>query len=98
MANYLLLALNGPVSPDLERTYNEWYETVHVPDLLAIQGVTSARRFKVMQGDIATPFVAAYEIETDDIAAVMTIMEHQPRPFDPSFDRSTSSHILAIAL
>jgi len=46
----MLLALNGPVAGEgKEEAYNKWYDEVHVPDLKAIAGVVSARRFKVMQ-------------------------------------------------
>ncbi len=98
MAKYLLLAMNGPTEPALETTYNRWYDEVHLPDLLEVPGVTSARRFKVIQGNVPWPYVAAYEIETDDLRGVLEVMEHQPRPFDPSLDRSNSGHILGIAL
>lgn len=98
MTKYLLLALNGPTSPEGEPAYNRWYDEIHVPDLLEVPGVTSAQRFKVVQGNVSWPYVAAYEIETDDLAEVLRVMETQPRPFDPSFDRSNSGHILAIAI
>ena len=98
MAKYLLLALNGPTSPEGELAYNRWYDEIHVPDLLEVPGVTSAQRFKVVQGNVSWPYVAAYEIETDDLAEVLRVMETQPRPFDPNFDRSNSGHILAIAI
>jgi hypothetical protein len=49
-----------------------------------------------MPAGAAWPYVAAYEIETEDLAAVMQRMATEPRPFDPAFDRSGSGHILAI--
>lgn len=98
MAKFLLLALNGPTGADVEEAYNRWYDEIHLPDLLELPGVNSARRFKVVQGTVRWPYVAAYEIETDDLAGLMTVMEHQPRPFDPSFDRANSGHIIAIAI
>jgi hypothetical protein len=98
MAKYILLALNGPTAgKGDEETYNRWYDEVHVPDLLAISGITSARRFKVLKSSTPWPYVAAYEIETDDLQAVLAEMETKPRPFDPTFDRSGSGHIVAIA-
>jgi hypothetical protein len=98
MARYLLLALNGPTGPDAETAYNRWYDEIHLPDLLDVPGVTSARRFKTIQGNVPFPYVAAYEIDTDNLPGLLKVMEEQPRPFDPSFDRSTSGHILAVAL
>jgi hypothetical protein len=98
MAKYILLALNGPTAGEGdEDAYNRWYDEVHVPDLLAVSGVISARRYKVLKSDTSWPYVAAYEIETDDLQAVFAEMETKPRPFDPSFDRAVSGHILAVA-
>ena len=97
MARYLLLALNGPTDGDGdEATYNDWYDRVHLPDLLALDGVSAARRFKRIRGNRADwPYVAAYEIETDDVDAVMKAMETDIRPFTPTFDRSKSAFVLA---
>ena len=50
MAKALLLAFTGPKSPELEDEYNEWYDSVHLPDVLAVPGVRSARRFKLADG------------------------------------------------
>jgi hypothetical protein len=98
MAKYILLAMNGPTTGEGdEETYNRWYDDVHVPDLLAVSGIISARRFKVLKSSMPWPYVAAYEIETDDLPAVLAEMETTPRPFDPTFDRSVSGHILAMA-
>lgn len=101
MPRYLLLAINGPTKgPGDEETYNRWYDEVHLPDLRGISGVVSARHYKIVGGnlpeDAQRPYVAAYEIETDDLAAVMNHMATQIRPFTPTFDKSTSFHITAI--
>jgi hypothetical protein len=101
MTRYLLLAMNGPTpGPGDEDTYNRWYDEVHVPDLMAIPGVLSARRYKVLDSKLPEsarlPYVSAYEIETDSIDAVFKAMGTQMRPFSPAFDRAHSAHILAI--
>lgn len=99
MARYLLLALNGPTDGDGdEKEYNSWYDKIHLPDIRALDGVTSAKRFKVVDSPQPWPYVAAYEIETDDLPALMQAMEHEPRPFSPKFDRSKSSHIIAVEI
>ena len=100
MARYMLLALNGPTAGEGdEAAYNKWYDEVHVPDLKEVAGITSARRFKIIQAKgVSWPYVAAYEIETDDLAATMAEMTTKPRPFDPTFDRENSGHVLAIEI
>jgi hypothetical protein len=54
-----------PSSPEREAEYREWYQT-HMRELVAIDGIRSARHFAPLEAD--GPFVAIYEIETDDIA------------------------------
>ncbi|MET0930639.1 MAG: hypothetical protein ABWX74_14055 [Aeromicrobium sp.] len=57
--------------------FNEWYDLVHVPDVLALDGFMSAQRFKrstALDGpDAGAPeftYVALYEIEGDPVTAV----------------------------
>ena len=98
LAKYLILAMNGPIAgEDQEDLYNAWYDEVHVPDLLAAPGVVAARRFKVLHSNTKWPYVATYEIETDDLDQTLKAMA-QARPFDPSFDRENSGNIIAIEL
>lgn len=102
MPKYILVAMNGPTpgEGDME-TYNRWYEEVHIPDLLSVEGITSARRFEVVRGKVPGapdlwPYVALYEIETDDLAKISKGMQTQCRPFDPTFDRSNSAHLFCL--
>ena len=48
--------------------YHEWYDGTHMAEMLGIDGLVSARRFAPLDGE--GPFVAVYEIEADDVAAV----------------------------
>lgn len=74
MARYKLLVMTKPVE-GRDREYNDWYQNVHLPDLVAIPGVKAAQRFRlalpIIAGAERLPFVAIYDIETDDIGAVM---------------------------
>lgn len=103
MARYLLLALNGPTDGEGdEEKLNRWYEEVHLPAFRAIDAVKSARRYKVLRGKVPGvelwPYVAAYEIETDDMAAVSARMASELQNFDPSLDRTRSANIMAIQI
>ncbi|MEY2927168.1 MAG: hypothetical protein RL367_1645, partial [Pseudomonadota bacterium] len=75
---------------------------VHLPDFRAIAAVKSARRYKVINGNIpgleAWPYIAAYEIETDDMAAVSKQFQTALRPFDPTLDRARSANVMAIQI
>jgi hypothetical protein len=48
--------------------FNDWYDDVHLVDVLKLAGFTSARRFRTLGGDSA-PYLAIYEIEADDLEA-----------------------------
>jgi hypothetical protein len=66
-----------------EDEFNEWYDRVHVPDLLAIAGVVSAQRFDLLDAEIVraagwTPeqrYLAIYEIDEDPDTVMARVRE-----------------------
>ncbi len=48
--------------------FNDWYDHVHLVDVLKVAGFTSARRFRTLGGD-SVPYLAIYEVEADDLEA-----------------------------
>jgi hypothetical protein len=58
-----------PVSPDLEAEYHDWYNDTHLAEICSVEGITGARRFAPIDG--TGPFVAIYELDTDDLDAVV---------------------------
>jgi len=70
MARGILLVETFPASPEDAAAYHEWYEGIHLKEMTALDGVVSARRFAALGGD--GPFIAIYELDTDDIAAVQS--------------------------
>jgi hypothetical protein len=72
MAKLLLLVRSGPSRPEREAEYNDWYDSIHLPDLLKIKGVKAASRYRAATpqfggGSIDGPgYLAIYEIEVDD--------------------------------
>jgi hypothetical protein len=64
VAKGILYVETRPASPDQEDSYHAWYEG-HMRELMAIDGFVAARRFAPVDGD--GPFVAIYEIESDEI-------------------------------
>ena len=52
----------------------EWYDSIHVPDVLSTPGFVSARRYKAKDlRDGRGMYLAIYEILTDDIEATLTL-------------------------
>ena len=68
-----MLVYSNPASPEREAEFNEWYDSVHVPDVLKIDGIHAAKRFKV-SGDADTPgrYLAIYDVDADSFDDVMT--------------------------
>ena len=57
--------------------YNEWYDNQHFGDICALPGVTGGRRLEhvmTAMGEPGLKYLAIYDIETDDIGAVMAEM------------------------
>lgn len=69
MARGIIYVETYPSSPDREQEYNTWYDEVHLPELVAIDGIVSARRLRPVNGE--GPYVALYEIEGDDLQVVL---------------------------
>jgi hypothetical protein len=75
MGRHLLVVFTNAVEGQEDR-YNTWYDETHVPDLLGIPGVVSARRLELAPvGSEGIPppphkYLALYEIDGDP-AAVM---------------------------
>ena len=56
----LLAAMN--VDPAVEDEFNTWYDTEHLPQLAAVPGVLTARRFKAAGVGIEKTYVALYHM------------------------------------
>lgn len=73
MPNYKMVVMSRPAA-GREDEYNTWYQDVHLRELVALPGFKSARRFRharsLAEGEVY-PYMSIYEIETDDIDAVL---------------------------
>ena len=69
----IMFVESSPVSAEREAEFNDWYDNVHIPEILTIPGFQSARRFELRHSETvpADPskrrYVAVYEIEADDL-------------------------------
>jgi hypothetical protein len=81
MPKGVFLALANAANDDVHDDFNQWYDDVHMREVLALSGVKTARRFKlapaqIMPGDDAggRSYLALYEVEVDswdDLAGAM---------------------------
>lgn len=70
MTKGIMVVQSAPADPSREDEYNEWYSTVHIPEILSVPGFASARRYKSADGS----YLAIYEL--DDVGAVKALREH----------------------
>ena len=75
---HVLVVLTNPVD-GREEEYNEWYDTVHLPEVLALEGFVAAQRFAAapaMAGREGPPrqYLAIYEIEADDVTTALATL------------------------
>jgi hypothetical protein len=58
-----------PRSADVEAEYHQWYNDIHLEEICAVEGIVGARRYAPTDG--SGPFIAIYELDTDDLDAVV---------------------------
>lgn len=58
-----------PVSSDREAEYHKWYNDTHLAEIVSVDGIVSARRFAPTDGN--GPFLSIYELDCDDLDAVI---------------------------
>lgn len=77
MATHRLIVFTEP-RPGREAEYNEWYDRVHLKEVLEVEGFVAAQRFEIALsqigdagGDAPSRYLAIYEIEADDLEAAL---------------------------
>lgn len=73
MAKHLLVVFTN-AAEGRDDEFNRWYDEVHLGDVLSVEGFVAAQRFELtgMAGSSSPHrYLALYEIETDDIDAVV---------------------------
>ena len=81
MAKHVFVVLTN-AAPGKEDAYNDWYTNRHIPDVLAIPGIVAAQRFTLSTDQRAAPphpykYLALYEIETDDLKALLALLNER---------------------
>ena len=72
MKKWLALVESDCKDPSREIEFNEWYNEVHIPDMLELPAVVGAERYENPNADENSPkYLAIYKVETDNIARVM---------------------------
>lgn len=74
MPRAVMLVHTNPMEDSRDDKFNAWYENVHLPEVLAVDGFVAATRYRVsaaqlVPGPTAHRYLAVYEIDSDDLAA-----------------------------
>jgi hypothetical protein len=100
-----VLLVYTDVDPEHEEAFNRWYNEIHVPDILAVDGFSAARRYKLSgpppRGqEPASRYLAIYEVDTDDTREAMKKlgeavggMQSAGRMFDQMKVGSTATYV-----
>ena len=70
-----MLHLPTGFGPEPDAEFNAWYNRVHVPDVLKIDGIIGCTRFSVAESPAAdTPgkYLAIYDVEADDFNDILS--------------------------
>lgn len=72
MAKWLLVVETNAKDAAHEAEFNEWYDNIHLPDVLETPGILRATRYeRIGSLEGKAKFLATYEIETQDIDQTM---------------------------
>ncbi|HMK85754.1 MAG TPA: hypothetical protein VK437_07335 [Steroidobacteraceae bacterium] len=100
MPRYKFVVMTKPVA-GREREYNDWYQNVHLRDVVAIDGIQSAQRFRLslsVQADPPPfPYLAIYEIETEDIEGTIEEMKRRTQSGEMFISNAMSGELFAAA-
>ena len=73
MERWLLTVESNCCDPSREKEFNDWYNKIHLPDILETPGFVRAVRYEnTSPAEGQGKFIAMYEIETDDLASTLT--------------------------
>jgi len=67
MQNYTLYFYTNCTDPARELEFNDWYDCIHIPDLGAAKGLTSARRFINLDPESKAKYMAVYDFASENI-------------------------------
>ena len=74
MSDGILVVESAPASAEDTPGFHKWYDEVHIPEMLGLDGFVSARRYAADDGGT---YVAVYEISGDIEAAKASLAAAQ---------------------
>ena len=73
MEKWLMIIGSNSKDAKREAEFNDWYDKIHIPDVLSIPDFKKATRYQIMGGPKGEEgkYLAIYEIATTDIKKTM---------------------------
>lgn len=95
---YKMMVLTSAVD-GRDKEFNDWYQNTHLKQIVGIKSIVSAQRFRfnaniVPGSENPPPYLAIYEIESDDIAAVIRDMNELAASGRMPLPDSMGQHII----
>ena len=94
-----VLVVELTVDASVEAEFNEWYDTVHLPDLAKVPGVRTARRYATdgtmkidrgaMGNEASRRYLTLYDLESP------AVLETDEWRAVPGFPESLAEHVTA---
>jgi hypothetical protein len=98
MARHVFLGLTSPVEGQ-EDEYNKWYNEIHIPEILRVPGIISARRFKtkvvLAPGAPSWKYICIFEVETDDLGGTLKALGKATSAPIAALDANVAGQIVA---
>lgn len=100
MKDYCFVVSTKPVAGQ-EAEYNRWYDMQHIPDVLSVPGLKSARRFAAeVNGE--KRYLALYQLATDNPEGVLAELTGRAgtdrMPMSPALDVASADAVLYEAI
>lgn len=100
MQDFTFVVFTRPMA-GREDEYNLWYDQRHLPDVLAVPGFTSARRFAA-DTETGRQYLALYTMRSDDPDACLAELAARANtdrmPLSPALDMESIDAVLYRAL
>ena len=61
-----ILVVTATIEPSVEKEWNEWYNVVHLPEIVECPGFRSAQRYVAQDTDGSRCYVSIYELSSPD--------------------------------
>jgi antibiotic biosynthesis monooxygenase (ABM) superfamily enzyme len=87
-----LFTVRATITKDKEAEFNHWYNTDHVPKVLAFPGAVSAHRYKKLAGSDKFSYVATYEFESEAALEKFLALDHLKqliKEYDEAFGKTS---------